>query len=74
MPRTHGNKHIKKFVREIERLGFKVTNANNRYKMVPPAHLGTRVYTTHGTPQAIKPMCSDFKKFYNLDLDWRKFI
>jgi len=73
MARQHGTKHIQRFIREIEKLGFKVTNVNNKYKMVPPSHLGTRVYVTHGTPKAIRPMCSDFKKIYGVDLDWRQF-
>jgi hypothetical protein len=65
MARVHGNKSIMKFVREIEKIGF---------KMYPPAHLGTRVYTTHGTPQSIKPLCADFEKIYGVVLDAKNFL
>jgi len=74
MARVHGNKSIMKFVREIEKIGFTVINKNNKFKMYPPAHLGTRVYTTHGTPMSIKPLCADFEKIYGIVLDAKNFL
>ena len=49
-------------------------NTRNKYKITPPPHLGTRVYFTHGTTKAIKPLCADFKKLYNVDLDPKQFL
>lgn len=75
MARTHGNKHIKKFIREIEKIGFTVIQANNRYKMIPPRHFDNqKPYFTHGTPKSIQPMCSDFRKMYGLQLRATDFL
>lgn len=74
MARTHGSKQINRFIKEIQRLGFRVETLRNKYKITPPAHLGTRAYFTHGTPKAIKPLCADFKKIYNVDLDPKQFL
>jgi hypothetical protein len=73
MARQHGSKQIKKFLTEIQRLGFNVENLNNRYRITPPKHLGNRIYFTHGTPKALKPLCADFQKIYGVELDWRQF-
>jgi hypothetical protein len=74
MARTHGAKEIRRFLSEIQKLGFRVEQLHNKYKITPPRHLGTRVYFTHGTPKAIKPLCADFKKHYGVELDWQDFI
>jgi len=74
MSRQHGTKQIRKFIAEIERLGFRVENLNNKFRITPPKHLGTRVYFTHGTKKAIKPLCADFRKIYGVELNWQDFI
>lgn len=74
MARQHGSKQITKFLKEIQKLGFNVETLRNKYKITPPPHLGSRAYFTHGTPKAIKPLCSDFKKLYGVELDWREFM
>jgi len=74
MARTHGSKQINRFIKEIQKLGFNVEVLRNKYKITPPAHLGTRPYFTHGTPKAIKPLCADFRKLYGVDLDASKFL
>lgn len=69
MARTHGNKEFSALLREIEKIGFKVeiTKAGV-YKLYPPKSIGGRVYITHGTPKAIKPIKSEFRKIYGIDL------
>lgn len=74
MARQHGTKQIRRFLAEIQKLGFRVENMNNKYRITPPRHLGTRVYFTHGTPKAIKPLCADFKKIYGVELNWQDFV
>jgi len=74
MSRQHGSKQINRFIREIQRLGFNVETTRNKYRITPPPHLGTRVYFTHGTIKAIKPLCADFKKLYGVELDPKKFL
>jgi len=74
MSRQHGSKQINRFIKEIQRLGFNVENTRNKYRITPPSHLGTRVYFTHGTIKAIKPLCADFKKIYGIELDPKKFL
>lgn len=69
MARTHGNKEFKALLREIEKIGFRVefTKANV-YRLYPPPNISGRIYTTHGTPKAIKPIKADFRKIYGIDL------
>jgi len=72
MARKHGCKEITEFFRLIEQLGFIVTSTRGGFKIIPPAHIPGRIYSTHGTPQCLKPMISDFKKMYDLDLKTHK--
>jgi len=72
--RVHGSKQIRRFIKEIEQIGFTVIVLKNKYKIYPPKHLGGRVYITHGTPKSIKPMCSEFKKIYGVTLDPKIFL
>jgi len=72
--RVHGSKQIKRFIKEIEKIGFTVLVVKNKYKIYPPKNLGTRIYITHGTPKSIKPMCSEFKKIYGVELDPKIFL
>ena len=69
MARTHGTKEIKRLFRQMERLGFEVIQVKNVFKITPPPTIGGRVYTTHGTPKAIKAIYSDFRKIYGVELD-----
>lgn len=69
MARTHGNKEFAAVVREIERIGFKVEQTKRGvYKIYPPLSIGGRMYTTHGTPKAMKAIKSEFRKIYGIDL------
>ena len=68
MSATHGNKEVKRLFREIERLGFTIVHIKNTYRIYPP-NKDARVYTTHGTPKAIKAIYSDFRKLYGVELD-----
>lgn len=69
MARTHGNKEFSLLVREIERIGFKVEKTKSGvYRMYPPKEIGGRVYITHGTPKAIKPIKAEFRKIYGINL------
>lgn len=69
MARTHGNKEFKALLKEIESIGFRVEfTRSNIYRLYPPANIGGRIYTTHGTPKAIKPIKADFRKIYGIDL------
>lgn len=69
MARTHGNKEFSALIREIERIGFKVEKTKNGvYKIYPPSNIGGRIYTTHGTPKAIKAIKSEFRKIYGVEL------
>ncbi len=69
MARTHGNKEFSALLREIEKIGFRVEiTKSGVYKLYPPKNIGGRVYTTHGTPKAIKPIKSEFRKIYGIDL------
>jgi hypothetical protein len=76
MARDHGAKEVTALLREIEKLGFRVERAKNKFKIYPPSHIKSErgVYVTHGTPKAIKAIYSDFRKFYGVELDprWRK--
>jgi hypothetical protein len=67
--RTHGNKIITELFKELGRLGFNVIqNKNNTFKIVPPPELGGRVYSTHGTPKADKPIKAYYRKTYGIKL------
>jgi hypothetical protein len=69
MARTHGNKEFSELLREIERIGFRVEiTKSGVYKLYPPKDIGGRIYITHGTPKAIKPIKSEFKKIYGINL------
>ena len=68
--RNHGNKVITELFRELSRLGFNVIHAkNNTYKIVPPAELGGRIYSTHGTPKAYKALKAYYRKTYGIKLE-----
>lgn len=69
MARTHGNKEFKALLKKIEEIGFRVEfTKSNIYRLYPPPNIGGRIYTTHGTPKAIKPIKADFRKIYGIDL------
>jgi hypothetical protein len=69
MARTHGNKVIKELFAELQRLGFKITQAkNSSYKIVPPDELGGRIYSTHGTPKADKAIRAYYRKTYGIKI------
>jgi hypothetical protein len=71
MARDHGSKEIKSLFKEMERLGFRVEHVKNTYRIYPPRSIQGRIYTTHGTPKAIKAIYSDFRKLYGVELDPR---
>jgi hypothetical protein len=73
MARDHGSKEIKSLFKEIERLGFRVEHTKRVFRIYPPKGINGRIYTTHGTPKAIKAIYSDFRKLYGVELDpkWR---
>ena len=67
--RNHGNKVITELFKELSRLGFNVIHAkNNTYKIVPPAEMGGRIYSTHGTPKAHKALKAYYRKTYGIKL------
>jgi hypothetical protein len=69
MARIHGNKEFSSLLREIEKIGFRVEQSKaGVYKLYPPSNIGGRIYTTHGTPKAIKAIKSEFRKLYGIDL------
>jgi hypothetical protein len=68
MARNHGSKEVQALFREIEKLGFRVVHLKNCFKIYPP-NKEQRIYTTHGTPKAIKAIYSDFRKLYGIELD-----
>lgn len=69
MARIHGNKEFSALLREIEKVGFRVEKTKSGiYRIYPPKNIGGRVYTTHGTPKAIKPIKAEFRKIYGIDL------
>ena len=69
MARDHGSKEIKNLFKEMKRLGFRVEHVKNTYRIYPPRAMQGRIYTTHGTPKAIKAIYSDFRKLYGVELD-----
>ena len=53
----------------LGRIGFRVEQTKRGvYKIYPPLSIGGRMYTTHGTPKAMKAIKSEFRKIYGIDL------
>jgi hypothetical protein len=69
MARTHGNPLITEMMKELTRLGFKITRGKSgNYKICPPENLGTEVYFTHGTAKAYKALRAYYRKKYGIKL------
>jgi hypothetical protein len=69
MARTHGTKEVRQLFKEMEKLGFRVEKAKNVFRIYPPKEIAGRIYTTHGTPKAVRAICADFRKLYGVELD-----
>jgi len=70
MPRQHQSKAMKKAFKELERLGFNVTQKKSgSYTILPPSNVDGPIYNTHGTESALHPMRRDFKRMYNVELN-----
>lgn len=71
--RNHGDKEFTSLLKEIQRLGFRVEVTKKAvYKIYPPESIGGPMYTTHGTPMAVKAIVNQFRKIYGIDLRPRK--
>lgn len=69
MPRQHQSKAITKAFKELERLGFTVTQKKSgSYIILPPSNVDGPIYNTHGTESALHPMRRDFKRMYGIQL------
>lgn len=69
MPQQHQSKAVKKVFKEIERLGFTVTQKKSgSYTIIPPSSVNGPIYNTHGTESALHPMRRDFKRMYNIKI------
>jgi|LauGreDrversion4_2_1035121.scaffolds.fasta_scaffold42047_5 hypothetical protein len=74
MARKHGSAEVNKLFKELQRLGFRVERAKRTFVIFPPDSMPDKPkYKTHGTPQAVKAIYSDFRKIYGVELDpkWR---
>jgi len=69
MPKQHQSKAVKQVFKELERLGFTVTQKKSgSYSIYPPSTIQGPMYTTHGTESALHPMRRDFKRLYNVQI------
>lgn len=69
MPRQHQSKAMRQVFKELERLGFNVTQKKSgAYTILPPSTVDGPAYNTHGTESALHPMRRDFKRLYNIDI------
>jgi len=69
MPKQHQSKAVKQVFKELERLGFTVTQKKSgSYSIIPPSTIQGPMYTTHGTESALHPMRRDFKRLYNVQI------
>ncbi len=69
MPRQHQSKAMKQVFKELERLGFNVTQKKSgSYVIHPPSNIQGPAYNTHGTESALHPMRRDFKRLYNVSI------
>lgn len=69
MPRQHQSKSVKQVFKELERLGFTVTQKKSgSYSICPPSTIPGPTYMTHGTESALHPMRRDFKRLYNIQI------
>lgn len=67
----HENKLVKKFFRELERLGFTVAKKKNgTFVITPPEdNPQQRKYLTHGTLKGLTPMRKEICRIYGVKID-----
>jgi len=69
MPRQHQSSKMKRVLKELTRLGFRVERSKSgTYKIIPPSNIEGPIYTTHATESAFHPMRRDFKRMYNVTI------
>lgn len=70
MPKQHQSKAIKQAFKELQRLGFTITQKKSgSYTILPPTNMPGPIYNTHGTESALHPIRRDFKKLYGIKLN-----
>jgi hypothetical protein len=71
MARTHGNRLVLAFFKELERLGFEVLRkSNGGWLIVPPKdNPCQQKYHTHGTAKALTPLSKDIAKLYGVKVE-----
>ena len=69
MAGQHDHPTIRKFFRELQRLGFIVEQKKNGFKIHPPVSMGGPVYHTHGTLKAYKALRAYYRKTYGIKVD-----
>lgn len=69
MAGQHDHPLIRKLFRDLQRLGFRVEQKKNGFKIHPPTELGGPTYHTHGTLKAHKALRAYYRKTYGIKLE-----